>query len=91
MKQLAELLCPASSGTSSADAASAAAATPHSTGNGIKVMQEGKWSRDAYVELQEWAEAEEPIREYWTRGTARSRYSCRDRDRGLEDRLQTGC
>lgn len=36
---------------------------------GMKVIQEGRWSHDAYVE------ANEPMGEYWTRGTARSRYS----------------
>lgn len=44
----------------------------------MKVIQEENESHDAYVELQEWAETEEPTWEYWTRGTARSRYSWRD-------------
>lgn len=51
----------------------------------MKVIQEGNWSQDAYVELEEGGVEEEVTCEYWTRGTAKSRYSCRDTNRERED------
>lgn len=57
----------------------------------MKVIQEGNWSQDAYVELEEGGVEEEVTCEYWTRGTAKSRYSCRDtnRERGsVSDQLE---